>query len=96
MNIFITSTAHFNQPDVYGVASYVAECLALFPWFFSSAFLVRLQDFPKLPLRRPPEAYIALRCPSDFCLDAPQRPYLVTNTPEVSLQHRAAPQPPGA
>ena len=23
-----------NQPDIFGVASFVAKCLALFPWFF--------------------------------------------------------------
>jgi hypothetical protein len=23
-----------DQPDIFGVASFVAKCLALFPWFF--------------------------------------------------------------
>ena len=33
-----------NQPDIFGVASFVAKCLALFPWFFKR-FLVWLQAF---------------------------------------------------
>jgi len=27
-----------NQPDIFGVASFVAECLALFPWLFLISF----------------------------------------------------------
>ena len=27
-----------NQPDTYGVAYFVAECLALFPWYFLASF----------------------------------------------------------
>jgi len=40
-----------NQPDIYGVASFVAECLALYPLNYSSAFpgLVPA-GFSKLPL----------------------------------------------
>jgi hypothetical protein len=34
----ITLRTFFNQPDIYGVASFVAECLALFPWFFLAPF----------------------------------------------------------
>jgi hypothetical protein len=45
-----------NQPNIYGVAYFVAECLPLFPWFF----MVWLQAFSKLPLKCPPEAYIAV------------------------------------
>ena len=41
-----------NQPDIYDMAFFVAECLAL-----SSAFLDWLQAFFKRPLRCPTEAY---------------------------------------
>jgi len=47
-----------NQPNIYGVASFVAECLALFPLFVLIPFW--FQAFSKLPLRCPPEAYIAM------------------------------------
>jgi hypothetical protein len=45
-----------NQPDIYGVASFVAECLALVPWSFLAPFFVWLQATSKLPFRCPPEA----------------------------------------
>jgi hypothetical protein len=48
-----------DQTNIYGVAYFVAECLALFPSIFL-AFLVWFQAFSKLPLRCPPEAYIAM------------------------------------
>ena len=41
-----------NQPNIYGVASFVAECLALFPLFVLIPFW--FQAFSKLPLRCPP------------------------------------------
>jgi len=49
-----------NQPDIYGVASFVAECLALFPCFVLISFWFGFGAFSKLPLRCPPEAYIAV------------------------------------
>jgi len=48
-----------NQPDICGVAFFVAECLALLPWFVLISFWL-FQAFSKLPLRCPPEAYIAM------------------------------------
>jgi hypothetical protein len=48
-----------NQPDIIGVAYFVAKCLALFP-LFSSVFWFGYRLFSKLPLRCPPEAYIAM------------------------------------
>ena len=48
------SRTFLNQPDVYGVASFVAEYLALFPSFFSSAFLVWLQAFFQASAQMPP------------------------------------------
>jgi len=38
-----------HQPDVSSVASFVAECLALFPLFFLSPFFIQFQAFSKLP-----------------------------------------------
>ena len=35
-----------NQPDIYGVAYFVAECLALFPWFFLASFWFGFRLFP--------------------------------------------------
>jgi hypothetical protein len=49
-----------NQPDIFGVASFAAKCLALFPLDFSGFLLVWFQAFSKLPLRCPPEAYIVM------------------------------------
>ena len=38
---------HMNQPDIYGVASFVAECLALFPpRFFLAPFWFGFRLFP--------------------------------------------------
>jgi len=45
-----------NQPDMYGVAFFVAECLALFPLFFLVPFWFGFRIFPSCP----PEAYIAM------------------------------------
>ena len=47
-----------NQPDIFGVASFVAKCLALIPFFL--AFLVWLQAFFQASARCPPEAYISM------------------------------------
>jgi len=30
----LAPVSFMNQPDIFGVASFVAKCLALFPWFF--------------------------------------------------------------
>jgi len=35
-----------NQPNIYGVAYFVAECLALFPWFFIGSFWFGFRLFP--------------------------------------------------
>jgi len=35
-----------NQPDICGVASFVAECLALFPWFVLISFWFGFRLFP--------------------------------------------------
>jgi len=35
-----------NQPNIYGVASLVAECLALFPWFVLISFWFGFRLFP--------------------------------------------------
>jgi hypothetical protein len=48
-----------NQPDIFGVASFVAKCLALF-LIFLAFFWFGYRLFSKLPLRCPPEAYIAM------------------------------------
>ena len=32
--VFLFFLYLMNQPDIFGVASFVAKCLALFPWFF--------------------------------------------------------------
>ena len=67
-----------NQPGVPGAASFMAACLALFPWFIlQRLFRICLhQDFPRWC---PPEAYIAmwpyLRC---TCARADvERPFLI-------------------
>jgi len=45
-----------NQPDMYGVASFVAECLAFSPLIILAPYFDSVTRFSKLP----PEAYIPM------------------------------------
>jgi len=54
-----------NQPDMYGVASFVAECLALFP----SVLLIWLQAFFQASAQMPPRGiYSELTLPYLTCI----------------------------
>ena len=47
-----------NQPDIFGVASFVAKCLALFD--FSSVFFGLVTGFFQASAEMPSEAYIVM------------------------------------
>ena len=42
-----------NQPDLFGVASFVAKCQALFPWFFQISFWFGFRLFPSFRSEAP-------------------------------------------